>query len=95
MNQKIKIDGLFQRCYELSEHKKVIRNSHLPFRSGFYVTEYDIILKVDIPNIYVLTDKGWENGQSYFCLWYDDMKDFADIPDDIIHELDLENKQHV
>lgn len=95
MNQKIKIGGLFQRCYELSEHKQRIRISHLPFVSGFYVTEYDIILKVDVPRIYVLTDKGWENGQPYFSLWYDDMTDFADIPKDIIHELDLENKQHI
>ena len=88
----IQVPGLFEKCFALSKHQNTIRFSHLPFVNGYYVTEHDIILKVKDPSIYRLEDSGWVNAQYYASLWYDSMKDFADIPQKIVDELALDQK---
>ena len=93
--ERIKIEGLFRRCFEMSAHKEKITSSHLPFESGFYVTEHEIILMVDLNDIYALTNKGWEKAQGYASLWYDSMTDFSDIPGEIIQELNLLDMPYV
>lgn len=83
-----KISGLFEKCFQMSEKKNIIRLSHLPFEDGYYVTEDDIVLcvKKDEFSVYVLTNDDWEKGQHFYSLWYDDMTDFADIPDVLMKE---------
>lgn len=82
-----KFPGLFNRCFQISEQKEIIKTSHLPFDDGYYVTEYDIVLKVMKPNVYVLIDKGFEQSQNHFSLWYDSITEFVNIPDYIADEL--------
>lgn len=77
----------------MSDRKNIVTHSHLSFENGYYVTEYDIILKVVKPNIFVLTTKGWDAGQNYYDLWYDSMTCFIDIPQNIVHELNLTTKE--
>ena len=84
-----KFPGLFNRCFQISEHKDTIKLSHLPFKDGYYVTDHDIVLRVIKPNIYVLTDKGFKQSQNYFSLWYDGMTEFVNVSDDIENELML------
>lgn len=55
------------------------------------MTEYNVILWVTEPLIYVLTEEGWKPAQSYLALWYDSMTDFADIQPDIVEELKLKS----
>ena len=86
----VKGEGLFKKCFEQSDKKSQIVNSHLPFEDGYYVTERDVILMVRKPLVYVLTESGWENKQHMVDLWYDSMTDFADIPDDIAAVLRLD-----
>lgn len=85
----IKDEQLYKECFAASEHKKTITVSHLPFKSGYYVTEYGIILMVICPSIYRLETEGWVAAQNYFDLWYDSMTDFADIPVSISRRLNL------
>ena len=89
---RLKINGLYDRCFGLSEHKATILYSHLPFEDGFYVTENDIVLKVSKPKIYALTEKGWSPAQEYFKLWYDGVDHFADIAPQVAGELALREK---
>lgn len=91
----MKTEGLFRKCYELSKYKDTIRYSHLPFKSGYYVTEQDVVLMVITPTIYRLTDSGWVIAQSYLGLWYDSLDDFADIPLSISREMELNKYQIV
>ncbi len=79
--------GLFNQCFQISEQKEIIKTSHLPFEDGYYVTEYDIVLKVMKPTVFVLTDNGFEQSQNHFGLWYDSMTEFVNIPDYIADEL--------
>lgn len=82
--------NLYRECLEASEYKKLIQTSHLPFRDGYYITEYGIVLMVKTPNIYRLEDDGWNPAQQYFELWYDSMDDFADIPSAVAKRLGLD-----
>lgn len=84
--------SLYQRCFEASAYQDTIRFSHLPFENGYYVTEANVILMVEKPLVYVLENNTWINDQYFFSLWYDDMKDFADIPPEIVEELQLKEK---
>lgn len=85
----IKDEQLYKECFEASKYKKTITFSHLPFKSGYYVTEYGIILMVIEPNIYRLETEGWVIAQNYFDLWYDSMTSFSDIPVSISRRLNL------
>ena len=87
--------GLFWRCFALSAHQSVIRNSHLPFEDGYYVTEEEEVLRVRNQNIYYLGVDGWSYCPPYIELWYDSMKDFSDIPESIVKELKLDEYPEV
>lgn len=92
--EKVKIPGLFNRCFALSQHQDRIRCSHLPFQDGYYVTEYDIILMVLEPaSIYCLTAEGWEPHAGYAELWHDSYDMFSDIAPEIARELELDKKR--
>ena len=91
----IKDIKLYRECLTASTHKEQITLSHLPFKSGYYITEYGIILKVVEPNIFRLETEGWVPAQYYFDLWYDIMKDFSDIPPDIAQSLKLDDYKTV
>jgi len=94
VKKEVNTEGLYTTCFRKSEHQQIILNSHLPFEDGFYVTEYDVVLKVHNNTIYALTEKGWEQNQSFFKLWYDGMTNFADISPKMVEELGL-NKRNV
>lgn len=85
----IRDEQLYKECFAASEHKKTITNSHLPFKNGYYVTEYGIILMVIFPSIYRLETEGWIAAQNYADLWYDSMTNFSDIPVSISRRLNL------
>lgn len=87
----IETKDLYKRCYMLSEDKQIIDLSHLPFKDGYYVTEEDIVLKVEKYSVYRLEVDIWVPDQSFISLWYDSMTNFADIPPSIVKELGLEN----
>lgn len=63
-------------------------NDVLMFQNN-YVTERDIVLKVIKPNIYVLTDNGFEQSQNYFNVWYDSMNRIVNIFADVAEKLSL------
>lgn len=92
--EKVKLPGLFKRCFAVSQHQDIIRCSHLPFKDGYYVTEYDILLMVLEPvSIYCLTTEGWEPHAGYVELWYDSYDIFSDIAPGIARELKLDKQK--
>lgn len=83
--------GLYQRCYAMSAHQRTTGSSHLPFEPGYYVTEDDVVLKVDGYSIYRLEVDVWLPAQYLFSLWYGSMTSFVDIPLSVVEELGLKN----
>lgn len=95
VRNEVNTKGLFTTCFDMSERKRIIRTSHLPFEDGYYVTEYNVVLKVHNHTIYVLTEMGWEQNQNFYKLWYDGMTDFADISPKLVEELGLDKENVV
>lgn len=85
-----KIDGLFTKCFAMSRHQKTIRYSVLPFKDGYYVTEFDTVMWIKGINIYLLSKAGWKRGAEMFDFWNGRMDDLADIQPQVVKELGLD-----